>query len=518
MTAATAQPPAEPRYEHIPFYTIKETQNGTTTRIDLMMLIDCYYELGFRRLDVGGRSITIRIQDNVIEQISDIQLMEVFKNYCESFGEMMPDGAKVHSLLNKYFHQMGKYTNPKFLAMIGEDENMTIQRDTLTTSYFFYQNGFVEVTKDGIELKPYSQLEGKVWRNQILPRNFDPAADGDKAVFHKYVSNISDNWKERFYDQKKNSKRSPERFRIFRQMIGKAMHNYLVGKMKMVLLTDSKVSLDASGRTGKTLLMKAIGHMLNANPHSKCYVEISGKQFDLTNRFKWQKVDLETTCVHINDMPRNFDVEGLFDAISEGIEVEQKNGAPYTVVCNIYGTTNRTIRIEGPSAKDRTEEFENADYYTAGQGPDVEFGHWFFRDWDRAEWAKFDAFMVKCAQLYLQYGLQRPDSINLEIRKMMEQTCEEWVEFMDGRIHLYTTETPLTQIAEDYVRYNPDAGNLRKLTRIVSKYFATYGEYHPLIREATRRKSNGSVIMSFKIKKGVKLPEQAEEDDNPFDV
>jgi hypothetical protein len=513
MTATAKQPETQPRFEFVPFYIIDEDKNGKRVpKINPLKVRDSYRELGFRRYDLGDRSFLIKIEDNVIEQATDTKLLDDFEDYYNSFGDNLPDGTMTDAVMNKYYHQMAKYTAPKFINRIGPEPEMEIQEHTRNKGYIYYRNGFVEITAKGYELKPYSQLTGKVWKDQILDRDFKPVSDFEKSNFAQFVRNISNAWETRFYDGAKNPNPSEERYRQFKQMIGNGLHSYVEGKMRCIILTDSRDSDDASGRTGKTLILKAMGHMLNANRFSKTYGEINGKDFDMEYKFKWQELSLDSKLVHINDAARNFPFESLYNDITEGIRCQKKNETPFLIRPKIYITTNRTIRLHGESSKDRSMEFETADYYRADYGPDVEYGEWFFTDWDDKAWNHFDNYMIHCLQLYLKNGLEKPESLNLDNRKMREETSEEWCSFMSDRWKGYTTEVDQKKLLEEFQAYYVDAHKFRSPQRTVNKWFVLYGEYHPEIIRGEKRKSNGTILLSYKPKPGVDItPDEADD-------
>lgn len=492
----------EGRREFVPFYTVEEGENGRKTKINPLMLIKCYRSLGFRRYDMGNKSFLLKITDNIIEQINDIQLMDEFEAYVRSFGDNLPDGVMVDNILTKYYHQMNKYTAPKFLSRIGMESNLRIQEHGMKTAYFYYKNGFVEVTADSVKLKPYSQLEGKVWKSQILDRDFKTVSDYEDCNFAKFVKNISNYWKKRFYDGTINKTYSKDRYIKYKQMIGNGLHSYVEGKMRAIILTDSRTDDAASGRSGKTLILKAMGHMLNANRISKTYAEINGKDFDMDYKFKWQELDLESKLVHLNDAGRNFDFEGLFNDITEGVKCQHKNEMPFLIRPKIYITTNRTIRIEGESAKDRSMEFETADYYKAGQGPDVEFGEWFFRDWDEQSWQNFDNFMIHCVQLFLKNGLQEAASINLEARKMKEETSPEFCDWMQDKF-TSIREADSQALCSDFSNFHPDFRKFKFPQRTFNKWMKLYATYHPSIKDCVKRKSNNKILITYVLEEGV---------------
>ena len=484
------------------FYTISEKKDGSRTiHIQPLMLIDVLRSLGFRRMDVGEKSFIIKITDNILEVMSETKLIDQFEDYLGNWPENFPDGVVTDTILNKLYNGLSRFFAERLLYRLNVEDSLTVQTHTQTTAYFYYNNGFVEVTADAIELKPYSDLKGKIWKDQILDRNFKLVDDYEECNFAKYVSNISNNWKKRWYDGADNPGRSPKRYRQFKQIIGSCLHSYTAGKMRAIVFTDSRTDDTAAGRTGKTLIMKAMGEMLNAHEYAKTFVEVNGKDFDPKDRFKWQELGVDSRLVHLNDVQINFDITEVFNDITEGIKCQRKNEMPFIVRAKLVLSTNRTIKIDGDSAEDRSIEFEMADYYCADNGPDREFGEWFFRDWDAKAWNQFDNFMVHCTQLFLKHGIEKPETINLEIRKMKEETSPEFVDWMnDEYLGLVHNEERTDVLKEAFERKNKDFEGAKWFTqRKFNKWVSVYAKFHPDIIDYTIRKSNGFQYLSFQI-------------------
>jgi hypothetical protein len=56
-----------------------------------------------------------------------------------------------------------------------------------------------------------------------------------------------------------------------------------------------------------------------------------------------------------------------------------------------------------------------------------------FEEWDATEWARFDHFMINCLQYYLEFGLVAYNHKNLAIRKLINNTSREFVQWMDEK-------------------------------------------------------------------------------------
>lgn len=497
MTATYKEPIEEIEFK--PFYIITEDKHGKKVTIQPLQLIDALKYLGFRRMDVGDRSFIIRITDNIVEEINDVRIVDIFEQYLDNWPDYFPDQVDAGMIRNKLYNGLGRFFQNSLLYRLNVEPDLTIQNHTRDKAFFYYKNCFVEVTADGVEIKPYSMLTGKIWKDQILDRNFKKVDDYEACTFARFVSNISNNWETRWYDGAQNPDRSPLRYRQFKQIIGSCLHSYAEGKMRAIVFTDSRTDDEASGRTGKTLIMKAMGEMLNAHRYAKTYAEVNGKDFDPRDRFKWQELSVDTRLVHLNDVEVNFQFDTLFNDITEGIKVQKKNETPFVVRAKLVLSTNRTIRLNGDSAQDRSLEFEMADYYAADYGPDREMGEWFFRDWDNATYNQFDNFMIHCCQLYLQNGIEEPQTINLEKRKMKEETSPEFVDWMDEKyLQLAREEENLVTLRSDFESKNPDFEKHKWFTqRMFNKWAKLYAKYHPDIEDVSIRKSNGDQLLSF---------------------
>ena len=183
-----------------------------------------------------------------------------------------------------------------------------------------------------------------------------------------------------------------------------------------------------NGGSGKGLVHKAIGHIKNI-------VIEDGKKFDPRGQFAYQKVNKDTQIFLMDDVPKNFNFESLFSIVTEGMTVEKKGKDAFQIPFNespkISITTNYTINGDGASHYRRVFEVEIANHFNDSHTPEDEFGHQFFSDWSKDEWAKFDNFMIRCIQFYLKNGLVESNKINLELRKLKSSAGQEFIEFMD---------------------------------------------------------------------------------------
>lgn len=487
-------------------------------KINFQKLVDRLKELGIRRLDIGPKTYIVRIEDNVVEEISQSKVIDTFVDWLRGFGDYLPDGVVVDQMLDKIYRSLGTYFSDAILHRCLDDKPIEFNEHEDGEAFFYYQNGFVRVTKSGAELLPYAKLKGLIWKNQILPRDFkklDKRAYEEHA-FVKFFNNIADNWTEHPGDGRKQSG-NPERLEILKNVIGYGLHAYFDKELQSVNFTDARISesSEPNGRSGKTLLLKAMGSMLNSHEFAKTYVEIDGKDFDSKDRFKYQDISVDTKLVHFNDIDRRFDSEKLFTAITEGIKVQYKNEKPFPIKAKIFITSNKALRIYGGSARDRFVEIEIADYYSDEWKPKHEFGHWFFTDWDENDWHCFDNFMLSCVQqFFIDGALRRPGMINLAIRKLREQTAPEFVAFMEDYGIEEGKEYEKKILLYEFKQRYDDFDKLKQ--RSFTTWMRFFAKMHPDFQDCEETRKNSSDFIKFTLKTQTDSTAEADSDDLPF--
>lgn len=375
--------------------------------------------MGFILYDTNKPFTFVRIIDNVIEEVSVSEIQNHFINYINN--EHVPlEGVTKELILEKIYRNPSHYFCDNRLSLLYPLKPLTLNTDTAKECFLYFNNGFVRCSAEGIALLDYKKLNGVIWRKQKINRNFidlgwiklEDVTFEELGVFAKFTYNVAGCRMDRFFS--------------LSSLGGYLLHSHFEYKLKAINLTDSKISDKAEGRTGKTLFLKGLGQVRN-------YKEIQGKDFDPTNKHKYQTVELGTQLVHINDARRTLSPEDLFNDITEGIQVEKKNKQPYYLRVKVAVSSNKTLAIEGASAKDRFIEYEFVEHYSILYSPKDEFGHWFFTEWDATEWNKFDNFMAFMVCYFLKHGLVEPAPINLFKRKLVDNTSSDFVDFMDDQ-------------------------------------------------------------------------------------
>jgi len=505
----TEQPGESATVNNFDFFKVKRDAEGNFKDVTIMQagFLALLRRLGYRRYDIQESFIIVHIENNIIEEIPDFKLRERIVRYFYALDEEQlyyEAGCEKLYLIEKLHRSLGTLTTVEKLSLLvemSEDySEIRIVEDTKDKAFYFYRNGFVEVSKDGFFIKPYSELPGFIWKNQIINRDFDKISpkERDECIYMKFAMNVS-NCKE-----VNGEWQGRERLASFMTITGYNLHRFFKTKLRCTIFLDSRMSDDPDGRSGKSLHCKAIREILNADPENGTqYVTVDGKRFDNANRFAFDQLSHNTKIVVFDDIKRGFSIEDFFNAIVDGLVRERKGDVnKIRIFAKLIFTLNYTIKISGGSAKDRVVEFEFADHYSSKWTPEQEFGHWFFRDWDETEYNRFDNWMMSCVAEYLRYGLMQADSINLNARKLREETCQEFINFMEDLVIQHEAEYDKKELYKQFADIDDD-GNLRNKDfkwlkqRQFTKWLQLWAEFRPEIGAYQQTRRNNKDYIRF---------------------
>lgn len=463
--------------------------------------------LGFRRYDKADKTfIVVKVVDNIIEEVSIPNLRVEAARYCNDLDKdaLFEQTRCPHNeLMEKLYRSLGSLLSDEKMSLLVDlkkGNEFNICTDNYTTGYYFYENGFVEVKKStGVRLRPYSELPGLVWKDQVLPRKFEvlDIAEIEKAHFYTFMKNVA-------HTKGESTDENATRLGSLMSITGYNLHRFFDTHLRATILLDARTSDDPDGRSGKSLYCKALRLILNSNPDTgaQCRI-IDGKTFQQDNRFKFEELEHNTRLVVFDDIKRDVDLVSFFNAIPDGISVERKGAqGKERVHTKIVFTLNYTLSIRGGSAKDRVLEFEFADYYSSKFKPEHEFKHWFFRDWDVAEWNRFDNLMMWCVDLYMKQGVIQCGVVNLNERKLKDETCSEFVSFMEDLNIEHQREYDKKDLYKKFVDLD-DEGKIRNKDlnwmkmRTFTAFLKYWAEYRDEMAGYKFRRSNSTDLIMF---------------------
>lgn len=351
----------------------------------------------------------VYIQENKVSESSVDLIKDFVLNYLKDKEEM-----DVYDFCAKSVYLFTE----SHLNML-ESIDMKILQDTRDVSYIPFLNGVVQVTKDGVELISYIDVDGYIWKEQIIKRDFTRLPSHDNN-FQDFVHKVS--------------AQDDERIRAMESTLGYLIHTFKdKTDQKAIIFNDQEIDDNPNGGSGKSLMLTAIGNI-------RKIIKIDGKAFNPSKSdFVYQRVNLDTQVLAFDDVKKHFDFEQLFSLITEGIPVNRKNKdeiyIPFERSPKIVITTNYVISGAGTSHDRRRHEIEFFQYFNSQRNPQDEYGKLLFDEWTASEWANFDNYMLNNLQMYLQNGLLRSKSINADAKRFIQNTCKEFYDFvMDGNI------------------------------------------------------------------------------------
>lgn len=443
------------------FYDAKLDKAGhLSIEINNFKMIELLKRLGFYRYDQpGGGFEYVQIKYNKIRLVRNVQeIIDAFEDYVRDLPERsitllnkLPEGdmKAEHTIYGKLLlEKMYKNINYYFsstLPRLRPDRDMKIEtiHDTKHSKYLFYNNVVLRITKDGVEGIEYEDLQDRlkelhedngkyIWESNIIDRDYvgptmtnpidkphhDADIWGEFGKFVLLISGIDDKrinytiintYKKYRIDTALIQEFSvPERrFLALQSIIGYLLHDNFDTNLKCVLLTDAvQMNGQPSGGTGKGILGKALGHMLNRGENDHKYVNVNGKDFDPKNERRYSDGDITTQLVHIEDAEKDINFEDLFFDVTEGATFRKMYQDKTKHQVKMMISTNTPFDLTAESTKRRIALFELDNYFNADKTPQDVFGHMFFgTDWSKQDWMQFDTFMVSCCEFYMRYGL-----------------------------------------------------------------------------------------------------------------
>jgi DNA-binding transcriptional MerR regulator len=429
----------------------------------------------------GGKNyIFVKVTNNLIDHTSEKEIKDFVLTHLLEL-----DDIGVYN----YFADNTRFFKEEFLSLLSTIEIYFIA-DSKDSSYLYYKNCAIKISKEGVTTLDYLDLGGYVWKDHVIDRNFNLCSVTDRCDFKKFVSNINGG--------------DPSRVKAMESTIGFLLHGYKnLSFCPAVILNDEVISDNPEGGTGKGLLMSALSKM-------KKLVVIDGKSFAFERSFAYQLVSADTQILCFDDVRKHFDFERLFSVVTEGLTLEKKNKdaikIPFSRSPKIAITTNYAIKGAGNSFARRKWELELHQYYTKEFTPLDEFGKLMFGDWNDDDWCEFDNYMIGCLTNYLRTGLVKSKFVNLKIRQLSAETCHEFIEWCGlvdthhNREVMLQPDTRLykNELYSNFVDEYPDYGPRGRMSVSRTKFYKwliAYGIYKEGVMPQEDRDQQGRWII-----------------------
>lgn len=357
-----------------------------------------------------------------------------------------------------------KYFKDDYLSLL-ECIEIPFVFDDRETCYLYYSNYMIEITSHKVTKIDYLDMNGYVWRSHLINREYVTTASEENDF--KYVV-------------KKITGEDKAKQKSLESVAGYLLHSFKnKAQNKAIIFNDEIISSDPNGGTGKGLFMQAIGHI-------KRIVRFDGQNLKFDKSFLFQTVTPETQILILEDIDQKFHFNKLFSIITEGMTIEKKNKdavvLPVSRSPKIAITTNYALKAQGGSVERRKFEVEFSQYYSDKFSPEDDLGHLLFDDWDDEHWARFDKYMVRCIQTFLEHGLIPFEFTNLPEKQFRRATCDDfldWADFgaADGRSMLpLNVDIDRKKKYQDFIE---EFGQQYKWLQpnMFTKWIKRYGEY-----------------------------------------
>ncbi len=434
----------------------------------------------FKYCPEGAKSfVFVKVTNNLIDHTNEAEIKDHVLDYLEN---------KVEDLeVYNFFADKTRFFREDFLSLLSPVNAFFISDDK-HTAYLYYKNCAVKVTKKAVTTIDYIDLDGFVWKDHVIDRDFK-SCDITACDFQKFISNVCGG------DEK--------RIKSMESTIGYLLHAFKnLSYSPAVILNDEVISDNPEGGTGKGIFMNALSQM-------KKVVTIDGKGFTFEKSFAYQLVSADTQVLVFDDVRKHFDFERLFSVVTEGLTLEKKNKdaikIPFSKSPKIAITTNYAIKGDGSSFERRKWELEFKQHYSSEHTPLDEFGRLLFGDWNDDEWCVFDNYMIRNLSNFLSTGLVKSEFVNLKIRKLSAKTSHEFIEWCgltrgsQNNDRLVTNQYLLCQdLYADFIQENTDYGPRGKMSISKTKFYRwliAYGLFLTGSNPEQSKSSQGKTIM-----------------------
>jgi VirE N-terminal domain len=445
--------------------------------------------------------IKVDKQNHIIDIVSELEVKEYFLEFLKQDFDGVAT-AEIKAVREMFRRGAKSYCSANLLEGL-DYYTPNIKKDDRDTAFVYFSNMYVKITKDHVVTLPYSQLDGDIWKKQIIDFKYN-RLDYVNFDFNKFCIYAITGTKIT-PDEMHQNEDYTKKYRSLISSFGYMLHNYKNPSVtKAVVAVDSKKRThgESNGRSGKSLIAKALAKMAN-----QCLID--GKNFKFDNEFALDRVNADTKFINFNDVTKNFDFERLFGLITEDFIYNKKKldsiTIPFAESPKIYVSTNHTLKGGGESMLGRQQIIEVSNYFTAAHQPVHEFGKLFFSDWNQDEYCQFYTFFIDAIRFYLQNGLLQFPLENYAANKLVDTAGEDFVEVMNELIYeqlKYSKEFEKNALFEAL----KTQANLHAATKpnTISKWVAMWADVYGLDinihKQGGRDRRNGKDYYTFTYK------------------
>lgn len=345
------------------------------------------YRFKLKEDDNGFRYV--KLKEGKIYNVTMAEIKDSTKDYLESL-EPYFDGIYKDQLMEVLYRSAKTIFSDNMLEFL-EYTDVEILRATENDSYFPFLNCIVRVSKyNKIEVLNYDEIGGKyVWDSSVIKHNFNLDFNYKEFSFNKFLEKITNDNKDRLHFSK--------------QIIGYLLHEYRDPLNPVTVVFGEETSdTNLGGGAGKGILTNALSKLTNI-------VTIDGKSFNPEREFAFQRVNVDSRLVVLQDTTDKFDFEALFSKTTDGFTIRKMFNpeifVPFELSPKFIITTNYTIDNTSSASERRLKLLEFSSFFNSKNKPIDYLGEVLFNSWDNEKWNKFFTLMFDCLLIYLEEGI-----------------------------------------------------------------------------------------------------------------
>ncbi len=268
------------------------------------------------------------------------------------------------------------------ISRIASLETDGIISDSQSECYKFYNDVAVRITPSAIRVVQYDDIEGLIWADKILHRDYPKDSVKSSGLYETFLKNSTG-----FSDDVKN-------------IIGYLCHDYKSEATGyIVVMTETVLDSKDGGGSGKNIF----GNMLR-NMITVCTVPGSSVKFDNSLLQSWNGERI----YFLADIPKKIDWAflkefssgyGLLKKLYKNeVQVNPEDMPKFLL------NTNYSYDDADGGLKRRIKPIEFTPFYTLKGGVDAVHGKMFPSEFTKEDWADFDRIVLDCIRYNLSKG------------------------------------------------------------------------------------------------------------------
>jgi len=409
---------AKAHYDNHPYGHFWEMNKDRDWVINIENFIHVATSLGFR----SYFNNVVQINDKFVEKVDDVFLYDMMKAYIKVDDE--DDCTEIRAVYEKFLKTYGKFITDKRLPAFTDEEVLS---DTADTCYKFYSNCFIQITSNNIRIKSYNELDGMIWSDKIMSREYNADA-APSNLYQLYLTNSTDPTGRSVQEHVKN-------------VIGWLCHDYnSPARIYIAVLTEMVMDPKDGGGSGKNIFVNVLSNMIGVSTASGSMVKWDDKFFAV-----WKPSD---RVYFIPDIPKVVDWLFLKNAVENPL-VNKKYDREISVSIDqtpkVVINTNYSYADLDGGLKRRIIPIEFTDYYTKNGGVDGVHGKLFPSKgmegtWTKEDWKGFDDFVIHCIQVNLSNdGKLSPTRLSDDgwVKKFINMYGEDNYDFISDNIEYW---------------------------------------------------------------------------------